>query len=90
MTYSYGTGRFIILAFQEEKKAQAISMLQKLDEEGARQEMYSQQQKPRSPSRVAAGLRAALRNPLVGEEGRRGAEEKFEALDRGRDSSDDD
>ncbi|KAL4950160.1 hypothetical protein BDW69DRAFT_172731 [Aspergillus filifer] len=42
----------------EEKKAKAVSMLEILDEEGARQDMYSQQEKPKSPSRVAAGLRA--------------------------------
>ncbi|KAL4964296.1 Con-6 family protein [Aspergillus stella-maris] len=67
----------------KEKKEEATSMLEKLDEEGARQEMYRQQEKPKSPSRVATGLRAALRNPLVGEEGRRGVEERLEELERG-------
>ncbi|KAL4914316.1 hypothetical protein BDW62DRAFT_190556 [Aspergillus aurantiobrunneus] len=66
----------------EEHKEHARKMLEELDEEGARRELYHQEEKAKSPVRVAAGLRASLHNPLVGEEGRRHAAEKLKEMER--------
>ncbi|KAJ5378291.1 uncharacterized protein N7496_005700 [Penicillium cataractarum] len=57
----------------EEGKAHAREMLQLMNDEEARQELYSQDERPKDPTRVAAGLKAAQKNPLVSEEGRRRA-----------------
>ncbi|KAL4936047.1 hypothetical protein BDV06DRAFT_205781 [Aspergillus oleicola] len=42
----------------DEQKEHAALMLEKLDEEGVRQEIYRQQGRPKSRNRVATGLRA--------------------------------
>ncbi|KAJ5100115.1 hypothetical protein N7532_007116 [Penicillium argentinense] len=63
----------------EEGKQQAGDMLQRMDDEGARQEIYHQEERTKDPIRVAAGLKAAQRNPLVSEDGRhRAADQLYE------------
>lgn len=42
----------------EEGKEHAWNMLQQMDDEEARQELYHQQESPKDPTRVEAGLKA--------------------------------
>ncbi|KAJ5691601.1 hypothetical protein N7488_012336 [Penicillium malachiteum] len=60
-----------------EGRTHAQNMLQQINDEEARQELYHQDESPKNPMRVAAGLRAARKNPLVSEEGHKKAAEQL-------------
>ncbi|KAJ0281451.1 hypothetical protein COL922a_014430, partial [Colletotrichum nupharicola] len=47
-----------------EGKEHARRMLAEMHDEEAREELYRQHVKPKSPTRVAGGLRGAQHNPL--------------------------
>ncbi|KAJ5741055.1 hypothetical protein N7493_000927 [Penicillium malachiteum] len=60
-----------------EGRTHARNMLQQIDDEEARQELYHQDDSPKDPMRVAAGLKAARKNPLVSEKGHKWATEQL-------------
>ncbi|KAJ5958901.1 uncharacterized protein N7479_006051 [Penicillium vulpinum] len=65
----------------EEGKEHAWNMLEQMDDEEARQELYHQDDRPKDPVRVEAGLKAAQKNPLVSEDGHRRATEQLRDME---------
>ncbi|EPS33067.1 hypothetical protein PDE_08029 [Penicillium oxalicum 114-2] len=68
----------------EEGKDHARQMLEQMDEEQARRELYNLEESAKDPNRVIAGLKAAQHNPLVTEEGRRMATKKLHDIESGK------